>query len=559
MGSVGKVLNIEVGDRLTKVCLSVPKGRAWQIRTSFMFQTPEGAVSDGQLNTPEVLAAQLAGELKARGLHDVKNAVFTLTSGKIASREVTLPPVKDNRLREVVQANAPDYFPVDMTKYHVAYLLLERRDKGEDAGCRVMVYAAPLQLLEPYFQLAEKAGLTVKAVDYSGNSQFQALRALASSTVTMYVNVDCTNSCVTVTQDGTLLLQRTFTFGGDELITTLLSATGREPAASGAYLDALHEASDEEPDFLKKGTLSAADVSESLSRLVGNIERSSDYFNSSHWEHTVERVVLMGPCSRLVGLRGMVANATGLDTTCLEEIPGISSLANAAESASFYISCLGAPLAPLDLIPPQFALNRKKNRRVREKSDSSHIRDGLILCGICFAAAAALCISAVLAHQQAADEKAALDGQIAQLSYTKDVYNDYTGYQNAVQALTDLDDTIASPNDGLTAFIGELEEKMPSDILVLSASCTRDSVVLNITVPGYEEMAVVLVQLRSFDTLGTITASAATETTDDSGITTVSFSVSCAYAAAEQAAAEAAAAAAAQAAADAAGTDNTAD
>jgi type IV pilus assembly protein PilM len=289
-----KTLNIEIGDRLTKVCLSIPKGKSYQIKHCFMFQTPENAVSDGAILAPDILAAELTEKLREHGLSDVRSAILTLTSGKVASREVMLPPIKESRIKGVITTNAADYFPIDLSGYHITYSLLERIDKGEHAGCRVLVYAAPLALLENYFKFADRAKLSIKAIDFSGNSQYQALRGLGAKEVTMYVNVDCTNSYVSFLQGGTLLLQRTFTFGGDEMILGYMGAAEMTPVE---YVEALHACSTDAETFFASGHMTAADVSESLSRRVSSILRSRDYFNSNRWEIQVEKVVLMAPAA----------------------------------------------------------------------------------------------------------------------------------------------------------------------------------------------------------------------------------------------------------------------
>lgn len=521
-----KVLNIEIGDRLTKVCLSIPKGKTYQIKNSFMFQTPDNAVADGVITAPDILATKLKEQLTANGIGDAKAAVFSLTSGKVATREVMLPPVKDNRIKGIVESNASEYFPIDMSRYHITYKLLERISKGEETGCRVLVLAAPLSLLETYFKLASLAGLSIHAIDFSGNSQYQALRTLRSEGVTMYVNVDCNNSFVTFIQDGKLILQRAFTFGGDELILSYMAAAGK---SSDEYVSALHDCSQEEPQFLKDGVMSASDVTDNLSRLVSSIVRSTDYFNSNHWDVQVEKVVLMGPCSHLVGLIGMVGNGTGLETAYLDDIPGITSFANVAESASFYISCIGSSIEPVDFVPPQFKPEKKRLLGKREKSDEHSIRDGIIICAVCLAAAIGLSAVAILGYYDARETKAKVEEQIAELSYTRDTYNTYTEYQTGADALTQLAASIDSPNDGLTGFISELEEKMPSEILILSATCTRDSVSMNITVPSFDDVAVVLVQLRTFQSINNLNISSVSEAVDEAGVSSVSFSISCNY------------------------------
>ena len=46
---MAKVLNIEVGDRVTKICVSEKNKKGYQISNSFLMQTPVGAVRDGQI------------------------------------------------------------------------------------------------------------------------------------------------------------------------------------------------------------------------------------------------------------------------------------------------------------------------------------------------------------------------------------------------------------------------------------------------------------------------------------------------------------------------------
>lgn len=522
----GKTLNIEAGDRLTKVCVSHPKSGKYQIRSSFMFQTPENAVSDGEITDPEALAAELRKQLDSHGLKDMKNAVFALTSGKVATREVSLPPVRDNRLKDVVQTNAADYFPIDLSRYYVSHCLLDRIEKGEKAGCRVLVFATPLQLLQSYFQLAEKAGLRLRSIDFSGNSQYQALRGMGGEAVTMYISMDCSSSCVTFLKGSEFLLQRTFTFGGDELILNYMSASGKN---EGDYIAVLRECSGAGLKNEANGVMQQSDVTESLSRLVGNIVRSVNYFNSSHWDQPVEKVILLGPCSRLPGLREMVASSTGLNISYLDGVPAVGWFADPEDGVSSYLSCVGSNIAPLDMLPPQFKADRKTPRKPREKSEETAIRDGLIICGIFVAVTVALSGFALSRYYIAVAEKNTVQSRITNLTYAEQTYKTYLEYKAEETSLKTLSGSINSPNDQLTDFIKELEQKMPSQILLLSAACDREKVAMNITVPNYSDVAVVLVQLRSFRSIKDIAISSVTKQTDQSGGGYVLFSLTCTY------------------------------
>ena len=118
-----KAITIEIGYSLTKICEVDYKAKTHKIYKSFTVSNGTEVINDGALTASpeyvEVLRRALAtNRMKA------KQVVFTITSSKIASREVTIPYVKENRIADVVNANATDYFPVDLSKYQLAYTIL---------------------------------------------------------------------------------------------------------------------------------------------------------------------------------------------------------------------------------------------------------------------------------------------------------------------------------------------------------------------------------------------------------------------------------------------------
>lgn len=528
MSLKGKILNIEIGDRIIKVCQSSLRGKSVSIAHSLLLLTPEGAVSDGMIADPEKMGNFLREQLQNNRLGDVKKAVLTLTSGKVATREVMLPPVKDKNLESIVKTNAPDYFPVDLSNYYITYQLLERVTTGEQQGCRVLVLAIPLSLLQAYLAVGEKAGLSVQAIDYGGNSQYQALRGLNEHGVNVYVNVDCGHTLITILNGDKFSMRRSFTFGGDDLIQAYMSAAGIAPAD---YIEALNACQETEDELTAKSSITKETVSEMLARVVSCITRGIEFFNSNGWANAqegkaaVEKVVLMGACGHLAGLKELVAASTGLPTVYLDELPGISSLTNEARSISSYISCIGNTLAPLDLIPDEYRKRKKKS--TTESSQS--ITPAVIVVAASVALSAVMCWFAISRYQNSLATQQKMENDISSLSYTKDVYNTYITFQKGSQALVDFSSSIDSPNDSLTAFIGELEKKMPSDILLLSATCTKTDILMNITVSDFDHAAVVLKQLRAFDSIRNITASSMEKATDETGASTVSFTVTCTY------------------------------
>ncbi len=57
--------------------------------------------------------------------------------------------------------------------------------------------------------------------------------------------------------------------------------------------------------------------------------------------------------------------------------------------------------------------------------------------------------------------------------YTEIVNNNYLAYNKYKDDVTQLEEAVKSPNDDLRQFIDELERKMPAEVAILSANCSR--------------------------------------------------------------------------------------
>jgi type IV pilus assembly protein PilM len=516
-----KVLGIEIGERLIRVCETNMGPGVRKVHGCVMFPTPSEAVSDGEIKNPEAVALALKENLRKHGFKN-KRVVFTISSGRIAIREVTIPPVKETKIKAIVESNAADYFPVDMSKYHITYTLQERKTSGEDAGNRLLVMAAPMAILDGYFTLAANMGFSVQAVDYSGNSQFRLLETQQCDGVTMYVDVNGTFSITTVLKKSKLLMQRMFPSGVDDYVLEFMSGTGRDETG---YLGALKELGSpyHQPDF--GDPTAESELNENLARLVGNISRIADYYNSSNWENPIERLVLTGIGASVAGLQEAITEATGLTVSVISKLDKVSAPNSLSTVLPLYISCLGCSVSPVDFIPEKYSKAKKKESKKKKESVSSGVT--ILLVGIM--GAAALSAFSYFNYQTALEEKQTIEKQVADIDYAETVYQNAETYKRYKADLSVLEEVIKSPNDGLRQFIDELEKKMPAEVSILSVRCTKEGISMNLTVTSKLAAAKTIQQLRSFESVSDIVVGQISETADESGNTAVSFSVECSY------------------------------
>lgn len=171
---MARVLSFEVGQGTTKCVEMDYKTKNPKIYNMFTIETPEDVVQDGVVARNEEFIVAVKSELRRRQIK-TKAAVFTVASGRIANREARIPYCKPNKIMQLVTANASDYFPVDMNQYHLVYNILgEAVDENGTKQYRLSLLAVPNDVTTSYLDFAKSLELEIKAIDYVGNSVFQA-------------------------------------------------------------------------------------------------------------------------------------------------------------------------------------------------------------------------------------------------------------------------------------------------------------------------------------------------------------------------------------------------
>ena len=201
-----RVLCIEIGNSLTKVMEVDYRVKNPKIYCCVSFKTPAGLVNDGAVNLSQTFVETLKQCLSTNKIK-TKQVVFTITSSKIANREVAIPRVKENRISTLVETNASDYFPVQLSDYELGYSILNAHEES-NSQYKLLVYAAPKKMLQGYREIADACGLTVIGYDHGGNSLYQVVKSECADGVQMVVKVDENTTLISILQNGRLVLQR---------------------------------------------------------------------------------------------------------------------------------------------------------------------------------------------------------------------------------------------------------------------------------------------------------------------------------------------------------------
>lgn len=544
MAMNNRVLSIEIGNSFTKICeidYKVKKPKVYKVLT---VETPEGVVVDGMLQPTQEYADHLVNALGTNGIR-TKRVIFTISSTRVASREVQIPNVKANKIEALVKTNANDYFPVDLTQYEIGHYLAG--GLTEEGKLRVMALAVPKALLNSYYQLAQMCGWEVECFDYSSNSLYQILRDEKSEKVTMMIKIDENSTIVTVLSAGKVLLQRTVAYGVQDAIETMI--------ASGAY--AVNDPMSAVERFQKKTCLNRVlhqgdkvweenagrwededagnvevtaarqKITASLEPLIVGVSRVIDFYDSRNGDTPIERTYVTGLGGSFSGMSKLFTNCLERKVHTLSDMEDKIGMSKAIRSTrpAAYISCLGAVLAPVGLIDK--SQQKTKGMTVVSGTNYTFVSVAVLVLGVILSIAMA--VTSLTRYFGTVAENVALQARVEELQPAQAVYNEYLSTAAQYDKYKYLYEYTENPNENLVEFINELEQILPDSFYTDSFSSDQTGISMTVNVEGKAAAARTILNIRNMESIEDVQISNITDNQDEMGGSWVMFSMTGTY------------------------------
>ena len=539
-----RVLSIEIGNSFTKICeidYKVKKPKVYKVLT---VETPEGVVVDGMLQPTQEYADHLVNALGTNGIR-TRKVIFTISSTRVASREVQIPNVKANKIEALVKTNANDYFPVDLTQYEIGHYLAG--GLTEEGKLRVMALAVPKALLDSYYQLAQMCGWEVECFDYSSNSLYQILRDEKSEKVTMMIKIDENSTIVTVLSAGKVLLQRTVAYGVQDAIETMI--------ASGAY--AVNDPMSAVERFQKKTCLNRVlhqgdklweenagrwededagnvevtaarqKITSTLEPLIVGVNRVIDFYDSRNGDTPIERTYVTGLGGSFSGMSKLFTNCLERKVHTLSDMEDKIGMSKAIRSTrpAAYISCLGAVLAPVGLIDK--SQQKGKGMTVVSGTNYTFVSVAVLVLGVILSIAMA--VTSLTRYFGTVAENVALQARVEELQPAQTVYNEYLSAAAQYDKYKYLYEYTENPNENLVEFINELEQILPDSFYTDSFSSDQTGISMTVNVEGKAAAARTILNIRNMESIEDVQISNITDNQDEMGGSWVMFSMTGTY------------------------------
>ncbi len=463
----GKVLSISLGSEIVKVCEVMHAGKnKIRVFNAIDLIIPEGLCDDGVILDAPALADAIKQGLQGEGF-SAKRIVFTITSKRIANKEAVIPFCKENRIKDIIQINASEYFPItNLDNYTFNYSIIEVIVNEGVKNYRLSVTATPNEMIEQYYELAKAMGMSVETIDYSGNSILQLLKLqTAGEGVDAVLQVGAENTVVNIMNGSTMVMQRSVPYGRLSLADAIASSRGITDDEADMVLIS---------EDLRSLTAQYPDVADATRSMLSSIGRILEFYRARNAEQPIERVFMIGDVTSVNGLPELINNEMDYEVEVVERLRGVEIRNRnvlSDEIVANYLANIGAVINPL-----RIAISQDKKG---DKAKGENLPWWMLV--FAAAVAAAMCGGILFVYYTNEKENTVLRSQIAAIEDVSILKTQYEQSQSDVQIMENWYDTTKGANESLARFINELEEVQPKAVAITKFSSSSGEV----TIDGY--------------------------------------------------------------------------
>lgn len=534
------ILSIETGIWWTKVALLEDHKKVHNVVDAFYFRTPEHAVEDGYIRDKETFANVLKAELLNRQIQE-KNVIFSINSSKVITREITIPFVKDNKIDTIVEEQAKDYFPMDVSGYTISYTKMGITGEADKKSIKLLLIAIPDNLLSNYSSFASEAGLNILTFEYIGNSVVSFIKEhyIEDGVV---VQLEEQSTVISIVSGKQLVFQRVSPYGYETSLAAVIEhkILGAEDEIQAFDFLVSHDVLNFEPnagdypnsaieDYEKRQEVledAYADVRDALGYYIRVVITALDYYKLQTKTEQLGKLYLAGDGIRFAGIKQMFLKETGLP---LEEKDYFSyvnfktrSVLNSGHAMNSlgFVSVIGATIHPINAKP-------KELKAQESKKDS--LKAAYIVFFAAFAISLVLIALGLTRRGLAVMQQNFLQQRLNELSYVQTIYDEHSVASEQAAQYRAFDEATYTNNEQFSVLISQLEQKLPNTITVISLTITGDNISINMISDDRPSVALLLMNMKEIPCLSNVSVLSLVEDMDDSGNSTWSFSVTATY------------------------------
>ena len=141
----------------------------------------------------------------------------------------------------------------------------------------------------------------------------------------------------------------------------------------------------------------------------------------------------------------------------------------------------------------------------------------------------AMAVTSLTRYVGTVAENVALQARVEELQPAQAVYNEYLSAAAQYDKYKYLCEYTENPNENLVEFINELEQILPDSFWTNSFSSDQTGISMSVTVEGKAAAARTILNIRNMESISDVQISGITDSKDEAGKSTVTFSITGTY------------------------------
>ena len=288
----GNAMGLDIGTGTLKMAEVSSRGGRSTVRRLAIIDMPRGIIEDGLIIDENALADYI-GRLMTKAGASTKQVVTAIGGRTIFVREVIFPRMDQAELREAIKWDLEKYVPFSPENLYFDFSIIGAGATEKDL--RVLLVAAPMDMVNTVLRVLQKAGLKAVALDIE---PLAAYRTMASAENSLLVDMGAMISQITLFQQGGPVFMRSIPFGGQRFTDVIMEVL--EMRWTEAERLKQRQAGLLAP---VEGAFGKLPVSERLDRVVneiaGEVRRTVEYYQVQNKNAKVDRVFLSGGGAKL--------------------------------------------------------------------------------------------------------------------------------------------------------------------------------------------------------------------------------------------------------------------
>lgn len=302
------ITGVDIGSHAVKICRLQKAGREYKVLAIGSASLPAGAVEDGVLQEPEVVAKTITSLLKNLKIKDKKIGI-SISGYSVIVKKINLETMDDKALAEYIKAEAEQYIPFDIDEVYLDFQKLPSKKENAER-MSVMLVAAKKEVVNDYLEMLEQLKLKTVLVDVDGFA-LENIWEMTSEQIqnVALIDIGASKMNINIISEGISVLARDVVVGSGQLTEQLSNALDMDYETAEKVKLGLHPI-DETSQHKVESIFTKI-----CTQWVLEIKKAIDLYQANNPDKALTSLVLSGGGAKVKSLIEYINRETGLPVT----------------------------------------------------------------------------------------------------------------------------------------------------------------------------------------------------------------------------------------------------